>query len=177
MGEGGCRHSWSSVSVGFSHLWIRERVSEPWLWSLRLQRADSGAGAASGFLIGQWVPEPRPQQIPEDDLAASCLSASVLCILSRYNNTACSPSGPQYPNAYLCVGSRRETSELGFYVYLFFLNFLKRMIYFWLCWIFVAVQAPLQSQRALVAVLGLLIRVASLSLFFRCIYLFGCAGS
>ena len=45
------------------------------------------------------------------------------------------------------------------------------MIYFWLCWIFVAVQAPLQSQRALVAVLGLLIRVASLSLLDVFIYL------
>lgn len=40
-------------------------------------------------------------------------------------------------------------------------------------------QAPLQLQRALVAVLGLLIGVASLSLFFKdvFIYLFGCAGS
>ena len=55
----------------------------------------------------------------------------------------------------------------------FFFNFKKN--YFWLCWIFVAVQAPLQLQRALVAVLGLF--VASLSLFFGCIYLFGCAGS
>ena len=94
MGEGGCRHSWFSVSAGFSQLRIREHVSEPRLWSLWLQRADSGAGAASGFLISQWVPEPHLQQIPKDDLTASCLSAGVLCILSRYNNTACSPSGP-----------------------------------------------------------------------------------
>lgn len=64
LGKGWGRHSWSSMSAGFSPLWIRERVSEPRLWSLWLQRANSGAGAASGFLMSQWVPEPRPQQIP-----------------------------------------------------------------------------------------------------------------
>ena len=162
MGEGWGRHSGSSVSAGFTQLCGSGTVC---------QSLGGGACGCRGPTLG-------PEQ-PQVSLSASgsgatppadtqggprgFLSLPVSCASFLTVTVSLSSFLSPVPNASPCVGSRGETNELEFYGYLFFFNFLKKFIYFCLCWISAAVQAPSSCSKPLL--LGHLSGVASLSLF------------